>query len=415
MKRKEKEMHKRGYRPLSAGFAVHIKWIIWGLLAIVFGTLVIVLVSVYGNRIDAHIAAELPCTPCPTCPTNNDSSSDIDTIFRANGTIFVSKVWPVTWAGHTVPNYFTTVKEALDEAFAMGVSNSNRVEIIVFPGTYTEDLTMLSYVSLRGSNDAAVIVGAMKWTPGVGVNANFSAGIQTLSLSGLSLGSFSMDMTGAAGSVHGQVTATDCTFSSNVGPLIMGNTGSNFMIFRDCTVEGTVNASVSSLVYMYTSTMVGNVAASAGALLAYGTTFEGNLNIALSDIVTLTGCLVAGTTSLTNGGLLSARGCDFQGAVDTDGTSASDIRMCEWTSITGAGTVDRSVTKLTATPSGNGANTLTISPPLPDASYGAIFTQTAPTTNRQIPVVTSQTGSSLVYNVADITGGVTFHVILVEA
>lgn len=147
-------------------------------------------------------------------------------VTSAGGVPSVSTTLP---SGLTIPGYqttvtlpfivgangpYTTIQSAINAASAVATLTQQQ-QVLINPGTYTEDLTLLDYVhcSCFGSSDVAVTVnGTATYTSSV------SGGI-------LSLDSLSLTATNAGSpalSVNGSSTCTlnmdNCTFTAQAGP-----------------------------------------------------------------------------------------------------------------------------------------------------------------------------------------------------
>lgn len=117
--------------------------------------------------------------------------------FEPQNTLFVSPVWP---AGSDPLVFFTTVAAALVQAAALGPTSTNSVQILIFPGTYLDDLVMVSNVCLTGTgNTICSIAGTITWTAGVGVNAPQAGDFENVTFVNLSvLGESVFDTTSKA-------------------------------------------------------------------------------------------------------------------------------------------------------------------------------------------------------------------------
>jgi hypothetical protein len=82
-------------------------------------------------------------------------------------TLFVSPVWePPGWPAE--PNAFGTIAEALAKAVTMTPVEGNPVAVIIFPGTYNEDIDLKSWVFLSSASthqNAVTINGRVDWFP----------------------------------------------------------------------------------------------------------------------------------------------------------------------------------------------------------------------------------------------------------
>lgn len=115
-------------------------------------------------------------------------------------TLFVSPSWP---AGADPLVFFTTISAALTRAAALSPTEPSPVSIIVYNGTYTESLTLISNVKIGGLPFGAVnLVGSMTWTPGAGPNAGQAALPEIVSIENIQVdGGLTVGATAKTGSV----------------------------------------------------------------------------------------------------------------------------------------------------------------------------------------------------------------------
>ncbi len=104
--------------------------------------------------------------------------------FAPGRTLFVALSWPT---GHDPAIYFTTISAALVQAAALVPTAASPIGIMIFAGTYTENLTLVSNVSLcsAAGTSGVFLVGNITWTPGAGVNAPQTNATEVAALFGI--------------------------------------------------------------------------------------------------------------------------------------------------------------------------------------------------------------------------------------
>lgn len=303
----------------------------------------------------------------------------------------VGKDWP-----DTAPEgaYFTSIQDALDAAVDLTPTVDNPVAIYIGPGTYTEDLTLVSDVHLIGVPGQFMtrISGNVAYTPGAGVNASKTdASNEGVNLAFLYLTNnaktFTYDGTGknTGGS---QMILTECTLTHFVSTNAHITSGSdNIFVYNGNWITGT-----------YTFT---NLATSPPGLDIVGTRVRG-LTAAGTTVARLQGCgqVSNGAASLTVSDTaqmhchamnllnavnvtssaaigFTAHGCKLTGTLTVTGASAvADIRGSNYGSAAllvtaSGGTINRSVWNGTTSATAVGANPITFSVAYPsgETSY----------------------------------------------
>lgn len=101
--------------------------------------------------------------------TQNPSFVELPDTLGGQGALFVAKNWP---DGIDTSTHFTSISSAMTQAATMSPSQAAPVLIIVYPGTYSEAIVLVSNVHIFGyTKDSVTIAGPVTWTPGVGINA----------------------------------------------------------------------------------------------------------------------------------------------------------------------------------------------------------------------------------------------------
>lgn len=386
----------------SEGNSIDWLWFVPGMVGALLTFAALVLIIIYAAVIDVHIRHEPPYPSPPFVPSDNVSDVDFD-LFRANATLFVSPVWPSAWVNLTSPTYFTNITDAISQARKLLPASSALVKIVIFPGTYAEDLILPSNLLIQGSGDASLLTGSITWTPGAGINVNLTAtNTELLFLdSVVASGTFRMDSSSKSGP-NAFLFMTDCILTGSVN-LTMISESSHRATITDTSISGQLNMLSCNLFAYHCVLGPGASIVDGGSeILMYGYDIRGSLVILGISFVTLSSVTVEGSTNLTHSHL-TARACDFQAVITSDSTSNADIRTSEWVQLSGAGLVTRTYSVLTATPTINGTNVVTLSPPYGTITYAVFFTQTASTANRQYPIVTAKTFYNFTYFIQDST------------
>src|SRR5262249_31241677 len=77
-------------------------------------------------------------------------------------------VTQLCWPGADTEVFFTTIADALAQAETMTPEDGNPVAVIIFPGTYAENIEILSWVFLSSASthqNAVTIKGKVTWKP----------------------------------------------------------------------------------------------------------------------------------------------------------------------------------------------------------------------------------------------------------
>jgi hypothetical protein len=104
--------------------------------------------------------------------------------FKPGRMLYVAQSWP---AAVDPAVFFTTISAALTQAAALTPTEPNKVCIRVYPGSYTEALTLVSNVAMiaEAPGDGVVeINGNISWTAGSGVNAGQAASTEVVVFDG---------------------------------------------------------------------------------------------------------------------------------------------------------------------------------------------------------------------------------------
>jgi hypothetical protein len=295
-------------------------------------------------------------------------------------------------------SYFTSIQDAIDAAEALSPTAAAPVAVYIAPGTYTEDLTLMSDVHLIGVPGQFMtrIDGIVTYTPGAGVNAAKTDTTEGVNLAFLyftnGAKAFTFDGTGKNTS-GAQMILTECTLTNFVSTNAHITSGSdNIFVYNGNWITGT-----------YTFT---NLATSPPGLDIVGTRVRG-LTAAGTTVARLQGCgqVANGAASLTVSDTaqmhchamnllnavnvtssaaigFTAHGCKLTGTLTVTGASAvADIRGSNYGSAAllvtaSGGCINRSIWNGTTSATAVGANPITFSVAYPsgETSYNVGLT-----------------------------------------
>lgn len=341
-------------------------------------------------------------------------------------TLFVAKSWP---DNYTTPTYFTTISGAVDQSAELVANGTMPVVIVIYPGRYDEDIGIPSYTLLEGREPRFTqITGYVEWIAGSGINEDFAGADEYISIKGLTItGTFTVttsskttaftsnaylyntefrdpavftfraseddnvfvensQFTDTVNVTEGDFTVYSSKFSTT---LSVGGAGtwtvySSFIDTQAVSGSGAWNT--------YSSVLDTVTLSGSGSWNIYGSII-GSLTATGTKTVTLDGT-VATSVSMGNGTALTGRYCDIV-TLTTDTTGTSNIRGCTYTTLAGAGAVDRMFWTTSVTNAVAGANTVTISPPYTVTTYFATFTQRNGT--GQAVTLTTKNVASLIF------------------
>ena len=333
-----------------------------------------------------------------------------------------SAAWPT---GSDATMYFTTISAALTQAATMTPTSANPIVIVVGPGTYTEDLTLVSNVHVScGIEQSVLLVGNITWTPGSGVNAAQINTAQTVALTHLQYAANSLTYT-STGTGNCQLYQINCVSGGMActGRGTIPNGIDNSFNYNCLFAKGTSTYTWTNMTGASSATASQSVGVEIVGCRFVGLTFAGNTiaRISGSDQLFKSGSAIVLTDTAAvycfglgiNNNVTVASGCSFTApgcvfaatnavlTVASGGTA--DVRGSNYnvlTNLAGAGTINRTTWNGTTGSTSIGANTITISPPFPDANYNVSFSQVSGTPT--IPTYDTKAGGSFVLH--DATG-----------
>lgn len=334
---------------------------------------------------------------------------EVDEVTIPARTLFVAQSWPV---GADPLVYFTSISAALiraSVAFAP-LTQENPAVIQIYPGTYSEALTLVSNVHLFAPTTRCVILsGAITWHPGAGVNLPQSSQQERIYTNGIKFsGSLSID---SAAKVterttwNSQLSNIDCAVTM-IGKPAAGASFYQVWAGRTCygpSVFKDVNVVMYSMEIGDHITMQGATSFDLSACNLYGGMALQDTSEGSAHGTDLDGAIAVGATNVCE--LID---CAFKSAVLTVAAGGvADIRDTNYkdnTRLAGLGIIDRSIWRTTIGPTVIGANAVPIAPPLPDGNYSVVATQTAG--GATTPIISARTGAG--FTLTDAVGGATF-------
>ena len=239
-------------------------------------------------------------------------------------TLFVATAWDFPYNTPTTfgPPRFTSITSAIAAAVALGPTISNPVEIIVYPGTYTETpdpIQLADFVNITGLiPESVIIVNELRWAPTIS--------LPSIALKNLTIGVFNrsglvVDTTGAGSLSSATISIFTSIFVGSVS-VTFTPTGNDFLLLDDCSIiQRTSLTILSGNALIKDSTIpevsiTGTLAASANVEFS-GVTIPNNLNVLLSSIG-IYGSTIRTITSANS--LVYASGSAFSNITINDGS-----------------------------------------------------------------------------------------------
>lgn len=322
-------------------------------------------------------------------------------------TLFVSPSWDPAVDPAV---YFTTIADALVQAATLTPTASDGVAIIVYAGTYPEDLTLVSGVTIASADYlSSFISGAVTYEPGVGVNAPQTALREVAYIEGMIISgaNITMDATGKT-SDESLLELRDCQVVTATVITGRGTGEDLYQMFGCLNVAADVEF-FDAEGRLHDSFYLQINGTGAGSLVATGCTLFGVHDIADGFLSFLTACDLVGAATIFTGAFLTAHATTFLGGVNATSGDA-DIRESEYFSsgaLAGPGAIDRTVYTFTFLTTAVGANAVTIPVPYLDADYNVQLTQTS-AAGGTVPAVNTKTATD--FNLDDADGGRDFDI-----
>lgn len=350
-------------------------------------------------------------------------------------------LWVGAWPAGADPSiYFRSITDAITQAATMNPTSTNQVSIVIFPGIYTEDLTLLSnvnYVGLPAATLATVMLnGSVTWTPGVGLNQPQAADTEQINWNSIdqslnNQNKFTFDSTGkTAGSAQffsahsafeivsftgrGNPQTGDNdnsffyagTFFLGPGPVTFTNMQGavtpaagveiECVRFRGLNLAGSTICRIQSGENVVPKQATSIALTETAQCFAQGVNFQNPITVASGCSFVADGCVLNNTLTVAAGGTADIRATNF----------VSNANLL------GAGTIDRSEWLGVAGPTVAGVPLVVpLTPNFPDNVYNVSLQLTAGPGNAGT-TVTAKLGDS--FTITDAVGGNTFDYTLIH-
>jgi hypothetical protein len=338
--------------------------------------------------------------------------------FAPARTLFVAKSWT---PGVDPTVYFTTISAALLQSATLNPTDTNRVTIQVWSGTFSESLTLVSNVDLAGITGqvgAWELDGNITWLPSQGINAPQAALTEAISIDSCfqstTATSCTIDSTGkTGGSVQIYISESSIQGFTCTGRNAVGGASDNFFIFngtifntpsnsiwtdwlagganngvnivstrfRGLTFAGSLGGTTAIIEGGVSNNRGGSLYTISGTnskLICQGVNMANAISAAATCSFIASACNI--TSAMSGAGVFDVRGSNFNGNANIAGIT---------------GTCNRSVWTSSFGPTAIGANTVPIAPPYPDATYNAHLQLTAGAGNAAV-TVTGKAGNQFV-------------------
>jgi hypothetical protein len=335
--------------------------------------------------------------------------------FTPARTLFVAQSWP---AGADPTIFFTSIAAAYAASAALTPTAANPVEILVYPGTYPDPITIVSNVHLfgTGGQNAAIVTGAVTWTLGAGVNAPQIGSNENLDVSFITFTApWVIDSTAKTAGI------ADSIFT---GVSLAGyNYNGNTLGLDNATIVASV---MGAGVYTINNVGIIKIKATDGQapVLFTGDTFfiiSGGLEF---DLVTLAGTARGDITGIGDFGgttvasecLATIAGCNSSGPINVAAGGEVDLRGSSYNgnaSLIGPGVINRTTFTIPAVVTTiAGANPVAFHAPYPDGNYNVNLQLIAGPGNAAV-TVTAKTGTGFTIN-DSVNSGNTFDVTVIH-
>lgn len=366
----------------------------------------------------AETAASRITWSVATDPTNAIDALYGQAAFAPARTLYVATSFP---AGSNPLVCFTSIQAAINQGATMTPVNANPVSVKIAPGTYTENVTCVSSVSLSALDDGGVstvfINGTVTWLPGQGANAAQTSAVEAIAISGCVItGLFTIDST---------LKTTGSAQCYLVEPFFQGGiavTGRNVGLDNFFCYDGNFVTGASSWVFTNWTGSTSGVGVELVSSRVRGITFAGSTTCRIQGgesvfvsgkaytltgtaIVTFMGLDVNNVISAAAGCTVKASECSINqaptgaGAFDFRGSTV-DVSLAGIT-----GTCDRDKVGGTTASTSTDDTSISIVPALPNANYVVVTQLTAGPGNAASATNTKAAGS---FNLHDTVHGNTF-------
>jgi hypothetical protein len=326
--------------------------------------------------------------------------------FTPARTLFVAESWP---AGADPTIFFTSIAAAYAASAALNPTAADPVEILVYPGTYPDPITIVSNVHLIGTGQqrAVNVTGAVTWTLGAGINAPQTNADENLNVCFITfLAPWLIDSTAKAGGSSAGPVFRGVILS---GLIYNGQSGlDTSIIFASVLMPGT---------YTFNNIAAMNLYATRGRAMSFtgSTSFQiaggtelGLITLSGTASGRITGIADLGGVSVGAGCSVVLSGCDNTGAITVAAGGSADVRATNYggnANLVGPGTINRTTFATSFGPTAIGANAVVFAVPYPDGTYNVNLQLVAGAGSAAV-TVTAKTGTGFTIN--DPVGGNTF-------
>ena len=332
--------------------------------------------------------------------------------FKPERTLFVAQSWPV---GSDPAVFFTAIDAALTQAAALTPTQANPVAILVYPGTYPQNLTLVPFVSIMGAGGAfpdVLITGTITWKPtGSAFESTFLYFLNLQNAAGITV-----NTTGKTG---GQTTfiGFNC-FVNNLTYTGRANAGPtrDLVQFFNC-VPGMPPFTITTAQFEWNASRL-NAMTFNGACrfaIAGGTTIPAAVapwNVNETSTGFVTGAFLGTPWNVASGASVVISGCDITSPITVAAGGVADVRGSNYNgnaNLVGPGTINRTTHTQSFGPTVVGANAVVFAVPFPDAIYNVALQLTAGPGSAGV-TVTGKTGAGFTIN--DPVGGNTFDILV---
>jgi hypothetical protein len=286
--------------------------------------------------------------------------------FIPERTLFVAQSWP---AGSDPLVFFTTISAALVQAATLSPTAANPIEILVYPGTYSDALSLAGNVHLVGAGQqrSVIISGPVTWAPTTpGTQENLNLAFLTFT------GSFTIDTTG-------KLTGA----AQPVGRGLIFSGGFNFQgsptaagvlwiacVFVSATTFNNVSVSFLACLVNAVADFTGSTSIRYDGIMAVAPVFSDTSSGQLS-VPTIPGVTNNSTGIVTISGAISG---------SLAGTGPIDVRGSNYGgngNLAGPGTINRTTFTESAGPTTGVALSVLFAVPYPDNLYNVSLQLTA--------------------------------------
>jgi hypothetical protein len=306
--------------------------------------------------------------------------------------------------------HFNTISAAMVKAATLVPTADNLVTILINPGTYTENVQVVSNTVMQGIYQSTFICGDVTWFASVGVNVMYSTQDEYIFMNNLILASDQNYDVVCGSLIISTVDKTDMSsyteailvlvFVLDITSVTMRN--SDELEFQSCEFFDTVSL-YNVGVTLFTDTSFDNVYFLAGTIGVVQNCYFNSIYVQDSPFTELYFAIVLENATFINS-IITASQSIFNDVIATSSTQAS-ILGCTYKQLFGDNTtqVDRDLSTFTMTPTSRGENTFTFPIAYINAPSYIGFTQKNSFTYQ--PAILNISNTDFVYT---ITGGGTY-------